>query len=121
MRLLQIAGREYYLNLPFRFSIMLHSSRLAITSNPRVGSPRNKTYGSLMSAIAILKRLCQPPDKVFAFFLLISFIPKEPIISSAFFPCRASVGPVDSLVLFVILVILFILQKNCCRHEIYRF
>ena len=52
--------------------IIFHSSFLAITSNPNVGSSKNNIFGSLIKLIAIDTFLCQPPDKVFALLFITS-------------------------------------------------
>ena len=61
------------LNLPDTISFHInalmdaHNSRRASTSSPSVGSSRNKICGSEISAIAIERRRCIPPDKRVAF------------------------------------------------------
>ena len=68
---------------------MSQRSLRASTSSPSVGSSRKRISGSLIRAMAMLRRLCQPPDS------LPAFLPRTSVrsnrsVSSSSFRCRFS-------------------------------
>ena len=81
--------------VPFSFSRNSRSQRMwrACGSSPVVGSSRRRTFGSLTSPRAIVRRRFMPPDRAWTFDLAFSVSCANSRSSSAFGPSSARVMP----------------------------
>ncbi len=74
--------RKIVFPIPVRFFTISQALRLALGSNPVVGSSRNRSSGSPARAIATSSRRCWPPDSLFTRVFRFSANPTRSMTSS---------------------------------------